>query len=425
MKTKITTLPNKLKIVTSEMPGARSVTVSILVAAGGRSENFEREGGVSHILEHMLFKGSLKRPTSKQISLEIDSVGGYINAYTSNETTVYYIKLPRQQLALALDIIADIIVNPLLEQEEIDKERGVIVEEINWRRHDDSSQLVAALLPPLLWPNDPLGQDVAGNEEVIRTVGRRGVMAYKKRFYHPNNMVVSVAGGAKHDNVVELVKQHLGQMPQHAVPKVKPAKPGLAEQKVTVYTKPTAQNNLIIGARAYPYWHKDDAALNVLTTILGNGPSSRLYLSVRESKGLAYDVGASRQSFVDSGMFEVYAAVNSEKTSETIEAVLEELTLIQQELVPDDELAKAKNKIKGGLAMAMESNGNVSDRFGTQLLLLGKVRSVEQSMAKIDKVSARDVMRVAKDLLAPDKLRLAIVAADGTNAKLKFEELTS
>lgn len=424
MKTHITTLPNKLKIATTEMPGARSVTAQILVGAGGRSEHFGREGGVSHILEHMLFKGGSKRPSSKEISQEIDAVGGYTNAYTSNETTAYYIKVPRRHLALALDIMADIITRPLLEQDELDRERDVIVEEINWRRHDDSSQQVASMLPALIWPDDSLGQDVIGNEEVIRTIGRPGVAGYHRRFYHPNNLVVSVAGGAKHDVVVDLVKNLMGSMTYKEVPKLKAVRSGLSPQRVAVYNKPTAQANFIIGATAYPYWHKDDAALSVLSTILGGGSSSRLFLNVRERKGLAYDIGAGRQNFVDTGLFEVYAAVNSEKTTHAIEAVMEELALVQQELVPEDELSKAKHKIKGSLEMAMESNGNVADRVGNQLLLLGKVRSVEQALARIDRVSARDVMRVAKEILAPAKLRMAIVAADGTKAKLKFEELT-
>ncbi len=425
MRTKVTTLPNKLKIITNEMPGARSITAMVMVGAGGRTEKFDKEGGVSHILEHMLFKGSVKRPSAKQISLEIDSVGGYTNAYTGNELTAYYIKLPRNKLALALDILSDIIIEPLLEQDELDKERGVIVEEINWRRHEDAGQLVGSLVPPLLWPDNPLGQDVAGNEEVIRTVGRKGVAGYKNKWYHPNNMVVSVAGGIKHDDVVRHVKELMGAMKARPVGRAKAVRPGLSDQKVSVYTKPTIQTNFIIGCRAYPYFHPDDAAVNVMTTILGNGPSSRLYLNVREQRGLVYDIGASRQNFVDSGMFEVYAMVNSEKTDEAIGAVLDEFELIQKELVPEDELIKAKEKIKGGLAMAMESNGNVADRFGTQLLLLGKVRSIDQAMARIDRVKAKDVQRVAQDLLAPHKLRMAMVAADGTSAKLKFEELTS
>lgn len=423
MKTHITTLANKLKIVTTEMPGARSATAMILVAAGGRTENFDREGGVSHILEHMLFKGSVHRPTSKQISQEIDAVGGINGAYTTSDTTGYFVKLPKQQVNLALEIMADMVVNPLLEDAEIDRERGVIIEEINWRRHDDPMQLVSSLVPPLLWPVDRLGQDVAGNEEVIRTIGRRGVLAYKNRFYQPNNMVVSVAGGVSHEVVVASIKAMMGTMTYKTVPKLHLVKPGLAEHKVTVYTKPTAQANFIIGARAYPYWHKHDAAMSVLATVLGNGMSSRLFINIRERKGLAYDIGTSRQNFVDTGMFEVYAAANTENVDEAIRAVLEELELIQNELVPEEELNKAKNKLKGGLAMAMESNNNVADRFGTQLLLLGKVRSVEDAMAGIERVTAREVMRVAQETLSFDKLRMAIVASDGTSAKLTFEEI--
>lgn len=425
MKTEITTLPNKLKIVTNEMPGARSVTAQIFVAAGGRTENFEREGGVSHFLEHILFKGTKKWPSSKEISEQIDAVGGWNNAYTSNDLTSYYVKVPKANLSLGLGILTDMIMNPLFDPAEIDRERGVIIEEINWRRHDDPTIFVEVLLPPLLWPKGTLKQDVLGKEELIQTITPAAIAAYKDKFYQPNNMVVSVAGAVKHGDVVAQIKQQMGHLQPKAVPQVEPVGESLAKDRVSIYTKPTAQAHFIIGARSYPYWHKNDPAAAVITTILGSGLSSRLFLNVRDRKGLAYTVSASRHNFVDTGIFEVYAGSNVEKTEEAIAAVLEELELIRTEPVEADELNKAKNKIRGSLQMGMESNNNVADRFGAQLLLLGKVRSIEETIAKIDAVTASDIMRVAGDMLAPEKLRMAIVAADGTSAKLKFEELTS
>ncbi|HSX14537.1 MAG TPA: pitrilysin family protein [Candidatus Saccharimonadales bacterium] len=423
MKTEITTLPNKLKIVTCEMPGARSVSVSILVAAGGRTEDFDTQGGASHFLEHILFKGTKNWPTAQQISGDIDAVGGLNNAYTSNDMTSFYIKLPKAHLGLALDILADMIMNPLFDAEEIDRERGVIIEEINWRRHDDPMQFVEVLLPPLLWPDDPLKQDVGGKDEVIRSIERQTIIDYKETFYQPGNMVVSVAGGAKHEEVVAQVKGLMGGLKAKAVPKIVPVRDRLSKDRTAIYTKPTAQAHFLIGSRAYPYLHKDDPACGVLTTILGQGMSSRLFLNVRERKGLAYSVNASRHNYVDTGIFEVYAGANIEKTDEAIMAVLEELERIRLEPVPADELQKAKNKIRGGLQMSLESNGNVADRFGTQLLLLGKIRDVDETIELVDAVTADDVQRVAADILAPKKLRMAIIASDGSSAKLKFEEL--
>jgi predicted Zn-dependent peptidase len=425
MNTEITTLPNQLKIITNEMPGARSVAVSIMVAAGGRTEDFETEGGVSHILEHILFKGSQKWPSAKLISQEIDAVGGLNNAYTSNDVTSYYIKLPKAHLPLALEILADMITNPLFEQEEIDRERGVIIEEINWRRHDDPMQFVEVLLPPLLWPDDSLKQDVGGKDEVIRTISKAAIRGYKEKFYQPNNMVVSIAGAVKHQPVVELLTRLMGDLKPVAVPKITPVKNRLSSDRTNIYSKTTAQAHFLIGARAYPYFHKDDPAASVLTTILGSGMSSRLFVKVREEKGLAYSVNASRHNYIDTGIFEVYAGANLEKTDEAIAAVLEELERIRQEPVPAAELRKAKNKIKGGIQMGMENNNSVADRFGVQLLLVGKVRSIEEAIAKIEAVTVEDVQRVAGAILAPEKLRLAIIAADGSSAKLKFEELTS
>lgn len=424
MKTEITTLPNKLGIITNQMPGARSVTAAIMVGAGGRNEDFDTNGGVSHFLEHILFKGTKRWPTAKEISEEIDAVGGNNNAYTAGDVTSFYVKVPKPHLAMALEILVDMMTEPLFESEEIDRERGVIIEEINWRRHDDPMQFVGALLPPLLWPNDSLKQDISGKEEIIRTISRQAILEYKERFYQPNNMIISVAGAVDHQTVVEQIKRLMGGLAPAAVPKSPAVKPGLSEELVTTYSKATAQSHFLVGCRAYPYWHKHDAAAKVITAILGGGMSSRLFINVRELKGLAYAVSAGMTNYVDTGSFEVYAGANVEKTDEAIAAVLEELERIRVEPVGAEELDKAKNKIRGGLEMASESNSNVADHFGSQLLLLGAVRSIEETLERIDAVTAEEVMAVAREMLAPGKLRMAIIAADGSSAKLKFEELT-
>lgn len=422
MNSKITKLPNGLKIITVEMSEAQSVSAHILIGTGSRQEDFKVNGGVSHFLEHLLFKGTKKRPSAKIISEQIDEVGGWNNAYTSNDVTNYYVKVPKRHAALALDILADMMTGSLLDPEEVNRERGVIVEEMNVYR-DDPARFVGVLLPPLLWPGDPLGYDIIGTEEVINKIPRDAVASYMQKHYQPSNMVVAVAGRIKHEAVVEQVKELLGGLKKGQVAKIKPVGPKIAKELSNVVAKDTAQAHFTIGCRAYPYDHPDDPASKIITNILGRGMSSRLFVNVRERKGLAYSVYAAVQNFVDTGMFEAYAGVNLDKIPQAVEAVMEELSRIRHEMVSAEELEKAKNQARGGLQMSMEVNVNVANYFGTQLVLLDKVEDTEQTLEKIEAVTAEDVLRVAKQMLAPANLRMGIIAPDPKEAEKTFKKL--
>ncbi len=422
MTENLTTLPNGLRIITAEMPGSQSLTACIVVGVGSRYEEFKTNGGVSHFLEHLLFKGTKKRPTAKIISEEVDAVGGWNNAYTSNDITNYYIKVPKRSSQLAVDILCDMIRDPLIDPVELDRERGVIVEEMNVFR-DDPARNVGTLLPPLLWPSDPLGNDIIGTEKVINTIARDKVVEYKERHYNPKNLVVAVAGKIKHDEIVEQVKQLLGDLKgpsqkQHT----RPGKE-LSSKLVNPLEQETAQVHFVIGSRAYPFRHKNDAAAKVLTNILGRGMSSRLFINVRERKGLAYHIAAHLQNYVDTGYFEVYAGVNSDKLEEALEAVIEELVLIQEQPVSPLELTKAKNQLRGHLEMGLENNTNVAERLGTQLVLMDSVRPVDEFIAEVDAVTVEDVTRVAKDILDLKGLRMGIIAPDAKGATKRFEKL--
>lgn len=420
MKQLSATLPNGLRVITCEMPDSQSVTVCIFVQAGSRHETFDENGGVSHFLEHLLFKGTKKRPTAKDIAEAIDGVGGLQNAYTTNDLTNYYVKVPKQQLELAIDVLSDMIKDPLLDAQEIDRERGVIIEEMNVYR-DDPARFVQELLPRLLWPNDPLGQEIIGTEEVINRISPSEIAAYQRLYYSPNNIVVSVAGNAKHDDVMRLVTRFMGDMKQHDIPKLPVFKPGLAPEVVRRLDKETNQAHINIGTVAYPYLDERDAAAKVLTSLLGGGMSSRLFINVRERKGLAYTVYADYHSFVDSGQLDIYAGVNLDKVPEAIEAITHELERVRDEEVSEDELERTKNKVIGGLQLSLENTYGMADRQGTQMLLINQAEAPEDTMARVRAVTAKQMQAVARDLLNTSSLRLAVISPDGTAAEQAFK----
>ncbi len=423
MTHKTTTLDNGLRIVTCEMKEALSVTASIMIGTGGRYEDYNVNGGVSHILEHMLFKGTAKRPTAQIIAEEIDSVGGYNNAYTSNDVTNYYVKVPKEHSALAIEIMADMMTGSLIEPEELDRERNIIIQEMKMRLEDDPAGMASVLVPGLIWPGSSMANEVIGPAEVINTIKRDAVAAYWKAHYQPKNMVVAVAGGINHEAVVDQVQTLLGQMTGGEPQAIVPVDGPLAKEFVATKEKDVSQAQIFITARAYPYRHPDDAAAKVMARILGRGMSSRLFESVRARKGLAYTVDASLQNYVDTGIFDVYAGVDPTHLEAALEAIMDELKLIAREKVTPAELAKAKNQTRGGLVMGLENNAAVAERIGLQTLLLGSIESVEDQLARFDAVTAEDVLRVAADLLDPAKLRLAVVTPNASNVESAFKKL--
>lgn len=422
MKHQITTLQNGLRVVTASIPGSYSATISITAGVGSRYENFAKNGGVSHFLEHLLFKGTKKRPSAKIISEQIDAVGGWNNAYTSNELTNYYVKVPHQHINLGLDILADMVKNSLLDEDEINRERDVILEEMNVYQ-DDPASYVHRLTPELLWPNHPLAHEIIGSPEVIKSVSRQEIVDYLETYYQPSNLVVTASGKIDHAAVVAEVGRLMGDLTDKPVPEAAKLSRELSDALTNSIKKDTAQAHILISTVAYPYRHANDPAARVLTTILGRGMSSRLFLNVRESKGLAYSISASLDNYVDSGQFDVYAGVNIDKTQDAITAIIEELKIIATQPVGTEELEKAKNQIKGGLQMAMENNTAVTDRLATQLTLLGEVRTIDQTLAEIDAVTVQDVQRVGSEMLELGRLRFGIISPEPDAAVEHFKKL--
>ncbi|HEY6737139.1 MAG TPA: pitrilysin family protein [Candidatus Saccharimonadia bacterium] len=424
MKIRTTKLANGLRVVTAHIADARSVTVNIAVGTGSRFEQYDTNGGVSHFLEHLLFKGTKKYPTAQDIAEAVDAVGGYNNAYTGEDITSFYIKVPARHGELAVDILCDMVRHPVLDAEEINRERGVIVEEMNVFR-DDPPRFIGTLIPALMFPDHPLGRDIIGSEKVIEQIPRQAIADYMRQHYRPNNMVVALAGAVDHDQIVAQVQAALGGLERAELPHLVPVPAAAGPKRSIAFRKETAQAHFMVAARAYAYEHEDEPAARVAAAILGRGMSSRLFLNVRERQGLAYNVFAETNSYVDAGLFEAYAGVTIEKTKQALESVLHELELIRQEPVGYAELDKAKQQLIAGLEMSLESNSNVADRLGAQMVLLGKTKTVDESIAEVEAVTAADIQRVCRAMLAPQNLRFAIIAPEPQAAAEHFESLVS
>jgi len=401
-----TVLPNGLRILTSAMPHTYSVSVSLYVGAGSRYER-EREAGVSHFVEHLLFKGTEKRPTAQEVAEAIDGVGGVLNGGTDREYTVYYIKVARPHMDLALDVLFELVRRPLMDPSEMEKERQVILEELAMVA-DSPPQLVDLLLDSLLWPENPLGRDVAGTPETVNSIDRAMVMGYLAQQYVPNNILISVAGNIVHEEVVAAITAALGDWKGG-----KPAAwlPAVSSNgtRCAVHYKATEQAHVSVAVPGLPLSHPDRHAISFLSVVLGEGMSSRLFIELREKRGLVYDVHSYSAHFLDAGAFNVYTGVDPKNAVAALVLVLAELARIREDGPTTEELTKARELSKGRLMLRMEDTRNVSGWIGAQELLMGNVRSIEDAVAEMDAVTLEDLRRVAREIIDPAKLHLAVV----------------
>lgn len=411
---KHTTLPNGLRIVTGEMPHTRSATVSMYVGAGSRYERDE-EAGLSHFLEHMLFKGASRRPTAREISEAIESVGGMHNAATDREVTVYYAKVPHTAAMETIDILADMVREPVMDPAELEKERAVILEELA-SVEDSPGELASILIDETLWPHQPLGRNVGGTPESVTALPVSAVNAYFRRQYVPENLVLTVAGNVSHEEVVAAAQRWMGDMPAAKAGAWYPVEPRNSSPRLALREKQTEQAHICL---AYPSVSLNDPerfAVDLLSTVLGEGMSSRLFLELREERALVYDVHSYPSEFRDAGSFTVYAGCDPENARVTLEAVLEE----NQKLllgVPDVEFAKAKEMAKGRIQLRMEDTRSVAGWLGSQELLLGRIQSVDEVVGQIDAVTMDELMDVARRVLAPENAALALVGPFESDAE--------
>jgi len=399
------------------MPHTRSVSVAFFVGVGSRYES-DDEGGASHFIEHMLFKGTQRRPTARDIALAVEGIGGVLGASTGREATVYWVKVPRPHLEEALDVLVDLLRHAKFDPAEVERERHVIIEEINLT-YDTPSDLVFLLNNRLLWPDHPLGRDIAGTKESVEALTREALLAYLKRHYRPNNTVVSVAGNVEHEAVVEWMAAHLGDWAPGEASAFRPAEDNQAEPRLRVQYKETEQAHLCLSVPGLPRDHPDRFNLRLLSCVLGEGMSSRLFTEIREKRGLAYSVDSYFSTMRDTGAVGVYAGTAPERLEDALEAILGELDRLRREEVPAEELTKAKEFVKGRILLQMEDSFNVAAWFGQQETLSTQVLTVDEVLAAVDAVTPADVQRVAKGLFRGDRLNLAVVGPLQSEEKLR------
>lgn len=420
-----TILKNGLRVITSEMPQMQSVASTIFIGAGSRYEN-KQNNGISHFLEHMLFKGSKKRPSQKEIAQVIEGVGGVLNGGTSIDWTCYWTLTPAKYFSVGLDVLSDMIFNSLFDSKEIKKEKGVIIEEIN-RKKDDPEIYIESLIQNLMWKGQSLGFTPLGTKENIKKTKKVDFLNYLKNLYQPSNMVISVAGNIKHEKVIKETERLLGNIKNGRIRKFKKIKEIQKKPRILLHKKETDQIHLCLGTKTEKLDHFTKSIFKtifeILNTVLGRGMSSRLFLEIREKKGLAYSIGSSIDSFREVSSLVVSAGLNIDKIEEAIRIILKEFKKLKEKRVGERELKKAKEFIKGILLLRMENTNFVSSWYGLQELLSFKIQTPEEKIAEIKKITATDIKKAAEEIFRTQKLNLAMVGPFKEKDKERFLKL--
>jgi predicted Zn-dependent peptidase len=399
-------LDNGLRLVMECMPHTRSVAVNFFIGTGSRYETDE-QAGISHFIEHMCFKGTPKYPTSTDVSTVIEGVGGMLNASTDKELTIYWCKVAEPHFYPALDVLTDILINSKFDSAEMEKERQVIIEEINMTL-DSPAQRVSMLIDDLMWPGQPMGRDIAGSRESVSGLTRVMMLDYLAAQYRPQNIVLSVAGAIDRPALINAVTKATARWPR-ILPALRytPYVPRQA-RRVLIEKRETEQTQVCLSLPGLAIIHPDRFALDLLNIILGEGMSSRLFVEVRDNLGLAYSVQSYAEHFLDTGAVTIAAGVDNKNLAKAVKAILNELSRLKEDIA-ESELTKAKELFKGRICLRMEDSRAVSGWMGSQEILTGEILTVDDIIAKIEVVTAADLKRVAAQILTGDKLRMAAV----------------
>jgi predicted Zn-dependent peptidase len=406
----LATLPNGLRIVTTPMPSTQAASVNVFVGVGSRSEP-KHLNGITHFLEHMVFKGTEKRPDAIQIAQEIEGAGGTLNAYTNKEFTCYWNIVPFDRLPTALDVAADMLLHSKLEQEEIDRERAVVQQELK-RNHDNPGSWAGRLIGTAVYGEQPPGWDVGGTVELVQQMQRPDFIAHINAWYRPANVVLSVAGNVSHDQVVELAAPLFGAMPPGDIPAVQPYDPAVRGPRVVTDSRKVDQCNLYLGLAIFGRDDPDRYAIRVLNDVLGAGMSSRLFREVRERRGLAYSVGSGYGFLADAGTFTISAGVNRDRLTETIRVCLDEVDRLRDQPVPEDELRRAKDHTIGRFRLGLETAHSLGQRHGEALLTRNEIEPIDTVVARFEAVTADDIQAVARRIFRRDGFHCSVVGPD-------------
>jgi predicted Zn-dependent peptidase len=400
----VESLPSGLRLVTESMPHVRSVTVGVWLTRGSRHEQ-EAESGVAHFVEHMLFKGTTTR-SAREIAQTIDSIGGHLDAFTAKEYASYYMKVLDEHVPLALELLGDMVMRPALMPSDVEKEQGVILEEIKMVE-DAPDDLVHEVFAQQFWAHHPLGRPILGTPETVGSFESAGLRRYFDRAYVASNLVISAAGNLSHEAMRALVERTFADAPVGPAAETGTA-PGITPGLV-VRQKDIEQSHICLGTRAYPQAHAGRHAMYVLNTILGGSMSSRLFQHIREERGLAYAVFSNLASYYDAGMLTVYAGCATEKLPELVELTLAEFRTLRDEPVPAEELQRAKDHLKGSLMLSLESTSSRMSHQAREEIYFGRHFSLDEMLGDIDRVTVDDVREVAADLFGPEGMVATVV----------------
>ncbi len=416
-----TTLPNGLRLLTASMPGMRSASIAFFFTVGSRYES-NAQAGVSHFIEHMLFKGTQHYPTARLISEAIEGVGGVFNGSTGKELTNYVARVPGEHVATVMHVLVDMVRRPLFDPMEIEKERSVILEELSATR-DEPQEWVSLLIDETTWPGLPLGRDDAGFEETVAKITREQMLDYFDEYYRPNSLIVSVAGNIEHAQIIHLTEQLFGDWEARDHAPWKESLPPGNVAPVALIKKETEQVNLCLGTLGIAYSSPDYYPFLLINAILGDGMSSRLFQNIREEKGLAYDIGSYFNSYYETGNFVVSAGIDPSQVEPAIKAIVSTLNELCETPVSMEELDRIKAYVRGNMVLGLEGTQQVASWLGSQECLRGRIIDVDEMVAHVDAVTSQDIQRIAQTCFAPEWRRLALIGPDDLSRAGRFRKL--
>jgi predicted Zn-dependent peptidase len=401
----MTTLANGVRVITEVMPHVRSISVGIWIGSGSRRETSD-QNGISHFIEHMLFKGTTSR-SAEDIARSVDSVGGNLDAFTAKELVCFNTKVLDQHLPRAFDVLADLVLHPLFRDEDIDKEKGVILEEIKMDA-DSPDYLVHEIFSANFWKDHPLGKPILGTRETVKRFDRQMIDEYYRAVYAPSNLLLTAAGNLKHDALVNLVRQHFESLPPNgtAPPDQVPA----THARIALRNKKSLEQvHMCLGVPSYPLPHEERFACYVLNTLLGGGMSSRLFQNIRERQGLAYAVFSELSPYRDTGCLSIYAGTSVESVGKVVESIIKEFQQLKQETIGEEEVRRAKDHLKGSLMLSLESTSSRMSNLARQEMYFGRFFTLDELVESVEQVTADDVQRIARAFFDPKHIALTVL----------------
>ena len=409
-------LPNGIRLLTASMPATRAVSIAFYVGTGSRFES-DAESGASHFLEHILFKGTERRPLAQDVSETIERVGGFMNASTDREATIYWARVARPHMSIGIDILCDMLLNSTFPPEEIEKERDVILEEIH-TSFDSPSQRVFNMADQIMWPDQPLGRDIAGTETSVRELSRDAIMSYMREQYDPTQVVIAVAGQIEHSEIEQVVTEALAKWPMGNPRPMPPFDPKEPESRVDLEYRKTEQANICLMLPGVSAHDPDRRALWLLNSILGDGMACRLFLELRERLGIVYEVDTDLMYLKDTGAMAVYAGTVPKRGPQALEAIIKELDRATRDIT-QSELERARELSKGRMLLRLEDTRSISSWLGGQEIAYGHIETPEEVVEELDSITVDDVLRVARRFFVPETYRLTVVGPYRSDRKFR------